>query len=109
MTAMTREEAIAVLTKVRTRLTENAPAIPQTMFDQECAEQAAALTLGLSALSGNAEGWVLVPREPTKEMIAAGFIATTGPAMMVSDIYRAMLDAAPQPTTAIPDDSHGRG
>jgi hypothetical protein len=96
-----------VLTKVRTRLTENAPAIPQTMFDQECAEQAAALTLALSALSGNADGWVLVPREPTREMQIASLhefsdTVTDRALQQARRSYRAMLSAAPQPTTAIP-------
>lgn len=43
------------------------------------------------------QGWKLVPLEPTVEMRRAGTAANDG---IVSDIYRAMLAAAPQPPSA---------
>jgi len=45
------------------------------------------------------EGWVLVPKEPTPEMLAAGVTAPAEPyndlSGDVANIYRAMLAAAP--------------
>lgn len=44
--------------------------------------------------------WVLVPREPTSEMVSAGFRHTdasefTGAAALAENVYRAMVGAAP--------------
>lgn len=50
--------------------------------------------------AGVPEGWKLVPVEPTVEMRRAGTAANDG---IVSDIYRAMLAAAPQPPSAQDD------
>lgn len=48
--------------------------------------------------------WKMVPVEPTVEMRRAGTAANDG---IVSDIYRAMLAAAPQPPSAQADALHG--
>ena len=56
------------------------------------------------AQAGVPEGWKLVPVEPTVEMRRAGTAANDG---IVSDIYRAMLAAAPQPPSAQADALHG--
>jgi hypothetical protein len=103
MTTMTREEAIAGLSIMR-----------DVYRDNDSVREA--LTLALSALSGNADGarddwgrlrelytsrgWVLVPREPTTEMCRAGLAERHDD--LARSIYRAMLSAAPQPTTAVP-------
>jgi hypothetical protein len=43
-------------------------------------------------------GWVLVPKEPTKAMITAGDMLTyTQERFKVSEVYRAMIAAAPAP------------
>ncbi len=52
-----------------------------------------------NALTGNnpviPDGWVMVPVEPTLEMIKSGAnAASTG--MLIPGMYRAMLAAAPQ-------------
>jgi len=44
----------------------------------------------------NPEGWVLVPREPTQEMIGAGLKKNaTNPHPWLPAVYRAMLSASP--------------
>jgi hypothetical protein len=45
------------------------------------------------------EGWQIVPKEPTAEMIASGVTAGVGaaPEPWCPHAYRAMLSAAPQP------------
>jgi hypothetical protein len=56
--------------------------------------------------SGEDRGWVLVPREPTKEMIAAGLLKNDrNPHPWCPAVYRAMIDAAPAlPTIKEPTD-----
>jgi hypothetical protein len=53
----------------------------------------------LSAPQGNAaqEGYVLVPVEPTEEMVEAGWVHTAHPCFSenVADAYKAMIAAAP--------------
>ncbi len=45
--------------------------------------------------TGSAEGWVLVPRDPTMKMLAAGQTAwLADPLRKSSTLYRAMIDAA---------------
>ena len=39
-------------------------------------------------------GLVIVPREPTNEMLTAGVVVMTGDAQTVEDIWEAMIDAA---------------
>jgi hypothetical protein len=53
-------------------------------------------TMATSPASEAQAGWVMVPREPTFEMIAA----TANGRTTVADIYRAMLAAAPQPASS---------
>lgn len=51
---------------------------------------------------GEAEGWVLVPKEPTEPMIEAHFHAHATAMTVfadVPDVWRAMLAAAPEPPT----------
>lgn len=45
------------------------------------------------------EGWALVPREPTEDMIRAGRHRGVGVGPMYTDIYRAMISAAPLPSS----------
>lgn len=48
------------------------------------------------AEAGAPEGWVLVPREPTQEMIGAGLKKNaTNPHPWLPAVYRAMLAASP--------------
>lgn len=44
------------------------------------------------------EGWVLVPREPTKEMTnqVVGFFMTTNPERAATAVYEIMIAAAPK-------------
>lgn len=47
-----------------------------------------------------AEGWQLVPVEPTAEMVEAGFLSLgkgEDASVLERDVYRAMLAAAPKP------------
>jgi hypothetical protein len=64
--------------------------------------------LALSPAHAEREGWVLVPREPTEAMVAAGWEVANliGPSTLgvitdtnCHDTYRAMLSAAPKETT----------
>ncbi len=57
----------------------------------------ARITALTASLSGQPEGWVLVPREPTERMIDEGVEASRR--QSVSTIYRAMLSAAPSPAS----------
>jgi hypothetical protein len=51
-------------------------------------------TAALASGPSGADGWVLVPREPTPEMVDAGYLHT-GYVGLPQDIYAAMLAAAP--------------
>lgn len=53
------------------------------------------------------EGWVTVPREPTPEMLRAGFLADDGSdegIQMHGQVYRAMISAAPAAPTEVSDE-----
>lgn len=63
------------------------------------AERLASARARVEALCKPPEGWRLVPAEPTGEMVKAGIAANDG---IVSDIYRAMLAAAPPPPGTAP-------
>lgn len=41
------------------------------------------------------EGWVNVPIEPTHEMITRAFHLAQNPNMLIKDMYKAMVQAAP--------------
>ena len=64
-----------------------------------CAMQAEdAMELGWVPLYAIPEGWALAPKEPTKEMMQAGFDVKGS--HLYGLTYRAMLDAAPAPPNA---------
>lgn len=63
------------------------------------AERLASARARVEALCVVPDGWRLVPAEPTGEMVKAGIAANDG---IVSDIYRAMLAAAPPPPGTAP-------
>lgn len=48
------------------------------------------------------EGWVVVPREPTREMIEAGILFGNSP-NKAAIIYQNMLSAAPTPQKGVSD------
>lgn len=56
-----------------------------------------------SAKQKVAEGWVLVPREPTRRMveILAYHPVAEGDRAQALDVYRAMIAAAPEPPSAL--------
>jgi hypothetical protein len=95
---MTREEAIAVLSDYLGEIDK------ESLVGE-------ALTLALSALSGNAEGWVLVPRDRMMELareIKANAEDHSQESMSrfallwADELAATVISAAPQPTTAIP-------
>lgn len=68
-----------------------------TNLDDELADRARAALVLLAAVPQTAipDGWQLVPKEPTPEMMQAGFDVRGG--HMYGATYRAMLAAAPKP------------
>jgi len=74
-----------------------------TLADGKAAAQAeyeqrilSALTPDPAASADEAEGFVLVPKEPTPEMVAAGYRAQPGAInSALSDAYRAMIAVTP--------------
>lgn len=44
----------------------------------------------------DAGGWVMVPREPTAAMDAAGVSAMCAPMVTSTQVYRAMIEARPK-------------
>ena len=48
------------------------------------------------------EGWVLVPKEPTGEMLAAGDAIFCDTLNVAASFWAAMIEAAPEPQEEMP-------
>ena len=77
--------------------------MPDMIVDADASWQVVGpLYLGAAPPTAQAEGWRLVPLEPTDEMLNATYAG-----QHCSDVYRDMLAAAPTPPTSAEGVEHG--